>query len=301
MSAIESWGLVAGVGVLAAVAFLLLRDAVLYYWAREDLATPRGSAVRGVRKKGPDEVPPDGPPLQPYERLADVWGAYAGVTAPAYAGFLPRLARRYRLRVDSVLDLACGAGTLTAQLAERFPAVVGLDVSPHMLEQARRRCSARDNVRLVQGDFRTFELPEQFDVAVCGWDSLNYLEHPADLRLVLQRVWRHLRPGGLFVCDAMVALFYSGASQLTVCLGAGGVAFDFVHSYDPATRSVETRVVFNSGVERHRRIPLEPADIRAAAADSGFELLDAFSRDGYRFFYVLRKISRPAGEADGRP
>jgi SAM-dependent methyltransferase len=298
MSAIESWGLVAGVGVLAAVAYLLLRETLLYYWAREDLATPRRSAIRELRKRGPDEAPPGGPPLQPYERLADVWGAYAVMAAPAYADFLPRLARRYRLRVGSVLDLACGAGTLTAQLADRFPAVVGLDASPHMLERARRRCSRRDNVRLVQGDFRTFELPERFDLAVCGWDSLNYLEDPADLRLVLQRVWRHLRPGGLFVGDAVVAFYFSVASQLTVRLGVGDVAFDFVHSYDAATRAAETRVVFDSGVERHRRIPLEPADVRAAAADSGFELLDAFSADGYRYFYVLRKTSPPAPATD---
>jgi SAM-dependent methyltransferase len=301
MSAIESWGLVAGVCVLAGLAFLPLREAVLYYWAKQDLAAARQLPSRDARKRERHEPLPDGPRLQPYERLAEVWEAYAAHCAPGYAAFVPALVRRYRLKVGAALDLACGTGTLAAALAERFPAVVGLDVSPHMLERARGRCPGRDNVRFVQGDFRDFDLPERFDLAVCGWDSLNYLEHPADLRRVLQSVHRHLRPGGLFVFDAINAVYFSAASRLAVRLGVGDVTFDFWHSFDGVTGAAETRVVFDSGVERHRRVPLEPLDVRAAADDAGFDLLDAFSSDGCRFFYVLRKGNTPPAGRDGEP
>jgi SAM-dependent methyltransferase len=301
MSAVESWGLVALVAVLAGLAFLPLREAVLYYWARQDLATARQLPGRDVRQRERHEALPDGPRLHPYERMAEVWEAYAAQCAPPYAAFVPALVRRYRLQVAAVLDLACGTGTLTEQLAERFPAVVGLDASPHMLERARGRCPGRDGVRFVQADFRSFDLPERFDLAVCAWDSLNYLDHPADLRRVLQSVHRHLRPGGLFVFDAITAVYFVAAARLAVRLGVGDVTFDFWHSYDGVTGAAETRVVFDSGVERHRRVPLEPLDVREAADDTGFAVLDAFSSDGCRFFYVLRRGDPPPAGRDGEP
>jgi hypothetical protein len=118
---------------------------------------------------------------------------------------------------------------------------------------------------------------------------------------VLQSVHRHLRPGGLFVFDAITAIYFSAASRLAVRLGVGDVTFDFWHSYDGVTGAAETQVVFDSGVERHRRVPLEPLDVREAAEDTGFDLLDAFSSDGCRFFYVLRKGKASRAGRDDEP
>ena len=60
-----------------------------------------------------------------------------------------------------VLEIACGTGRVTIPIARLGFHVTGLDIVPGMLEQARRK-SAGLPVRWLEGDARTFALPEQF-------------------------------------------------------------------------------------------------------------------------------------------
>jgi SAM-dependent methyltransferase len=97
-----------------------------------------------------------------------------------------------------VLDLCCGDGRLAASLAKRGFNVTGIDGSERMLTFARRRCP---EARLLLADARDFDLPPQFHAAVSTFDSLNHVMTTAGLARVFKRVWRCLRPGGLFVFD----------------------------------------------------------------------------------------------------
>jgi SAM-dependent methyltransferase len=294
MSALEFCVLLGGAGLVGLLFYGLLYERVRFYWAKLSLTVFGPSrpvwASRGDRKAAPPE-----PTLGPYERLAELWHEHSTASRPDYAAFLPALARRYRHPIDAVLDLACGAGTLTAQLAGRFRQVAGVDVSGPMLERARAHCAALANVRLVRADFRRFDLPDRFDAAVCACDSLNYIEHPGDLALVLRCVGRHLRPGGFFVFDVLGGLGFQALSGVRARFRVGETWFDLSHHYDPKARVEESRVVFDSGVERHRRIPIEKDDVATAAEDSGFEVVDTFSGDNLRIFYVLRKTEPAAG------
>lgn len=104
---------------------------------------------------------------------------------------------------SGVLELACGTGQVTIPLALAGFEVTGLDLSSLMLDQARRKVAeldpaVRDRVHLVEGDMTTFELGREFDAVFIPFRSFQFLLTPDLQRSCLERIHRHLRPGGTF-------------------------------------------------------------------------------------------------------
>jgi 2-polyprenyl-3-methyl-5-hydroxy-6-metoxy-1,4-benzoquinol methylase len=102
-------------------------------------------------------------------------------------GFAPR----------TVLDFGCGVGRLLIPFAKITADVVGLDVSPSMLQEARRNCDAQrvHNVRLLCSDDTLSTLTGSFDLI----HSCIVFQHiPVDRgRTIFSQLLRHLRPGGV--------------------------------------------------------------------------------------------------------
>jgi len=103
----------------------------------------------------------------------------------------------YRPQADSVLELGCGTGAILAGLGSGL-ALTGLDLSPEMLEIARRRCP---HARLHLDDMTTFSLREQFDVVLCVFDTLNHVSTFDGWKSLFERVSTHLVDGGIFIFD----------------------------------------------------------------------------------------------------
>ncbi len=104
-----------------------------------------------------------------------------------------------RAQVGHVLDLGTGDGRLLALVRDRHPHVrgVGLDLSPPMLESARRRFETTSSVELVVHDLaRPLKIKEQFDVVVSGL-AIHHLHH-ARKRMLFREVHALLVPGGVF-------------------------------------------------------------------------------------------------------
>lgn len=118
------------------------------------------------------------------------------------ADFLERQFRRSGFPVRSVLDLACGTGTIACLLAERGYEVIAADGSEEMLTQAAAKAAGLENppLFLLQAMPR-LRLLRPVDAAVSTLDSLNYLTRVRDLRETFRRVYRWLRPGGQFIFD----------------------------------------------------------------------------------------------------
>ncbi len=237
--------------------------------------------------------------IRSYQRLAAVYHEYARSFCPDYVSFLKTLSKRHHCELRAVLDLACGAGTLTVQLASLAPRVVGVDRSPEMIDEAQRRCAGLEHVRFVRADFRDFDLADRFDSIVCASDSLNYIETTTELDQVLDCVARHLAPRGLFVGDALDDRGFRMYSGKFIPIQWNGTDCNIVLQYDAATRVSQSLVVFGSEVETHRRIPIEPDQMLAAAGRCGLTVLDWFSVAGFglfkyggvRNFYVLQKAA----------
>jgi SAM-dependent methyltransferase len=106
-------------------------------------------------------------------------------------------------RGGAVLDLACGTGRHTIELARRGYEVVGFDLSLAMLARAGE--DAQDHaakVNFVQGDMREMTFDEQFDGVFCWNTSFGFFEEEKNA-LVIDRIHRSLRAGGLFLLDVI--------------------------------------------------------------------------------------------------
>jgi demethylmenaquinone methyltransferase/2-methoxy-6-polyprenyl-1,4-benzoquinol methylase len=109
-------------------------------------------------------------------------------------------------RGDTVLEVGVGTGRNLPHLLDAVGpggAVVGVDLSPGMLAEARKLVAKRGaaNVELIEADASAVGLDREFDAVLF---SLSYSAMPVPARApALARGWQHLRPGGrLVVMDA---------------------------------------------------------------------------------------------------
>ena len=107
---------------------------------------------------------------------------------------------------DRVLDLCCGQGRHSLELARRgFKKVLGIDRSRYLVSLARRRArGAGFDVRFKEGDARKFSVPESsFDCVVIMGNSFGYFDREEDDLDVLSSVKRALRSAGKLMLDLM--------------------------------------------------------------------------------------------------
>lgn len=139
-----------------------------------------------------------------YENLA---GAYDRLTQDIpyedILAFYEKIMARYGVKPETVLDLACGTGSLSVLLAEKGYQVLGTDQSVEMLTEAYEKTMQMEGNKpyFVRQKMQALRLPYPVDCAVCCLDSLNYITKPDDCRKALQRVYDNLNPGGLFIFD----------------------------------------------------------------------------------------------------
>ncbi|MYZ50411.1 class I SAM-dependent methyltransferase [Propylenella binzhouense] len=118
-----------------------------------------------------------------------------------------------------VLELACGTGRLTIPLAADGHEVVGVDLSPAMLDAAAgkaRRAGAK--VAFVCGDMERFALGRRFRLVLVSCNSLAHLRSNAAVLSCLARIRDHLAPGGRLAFDVV----QPDLRALAACAGRGG-------------------------------------------------------------------------------
>ena len=100
-----------------------------------------------------------------------------------------------------ILDLGCGYGRLSLELAKRGYSVVGLDFSPRLLEMAKELARREGiEVEFVQRDMRRIDYHNEFD-GILSWDtSFGYFSDEENEQL-LGRIARDLKVGGKLVLD----------------------------------------------------------------------------------------------------
>lgn len=95
---------------------------------------------------------------------------------------------------EYILDLGCGTGHLTNQIANRGAKVFGIDSAPTMIEQA---CKNYPNLNFKVMDGTKLLFTEEFD-AVFSNAVLHWIKEPEK---IITGVWRSLKPGGRFVAE----------------------------------------------------------------------------------------------------
>jgi SAM-dependent methyltransferase len=217
-----------------------------------------------------------------YDLLAPHYDAVTGDSATE-AAFIHDIIERRHGQAVTLLDLACGTGSITALLAGAYQ-VSGLDISPGMLAVAREKLPG--GIQLYLADMTSFRLDARFDVIVCAYQGFNHLLSLAAWQSGFDRACEHLNRGGLFVFDITTVSHldemasvpqmvqeFAGHYLLIRVRTADGMVFDWhieVYELQPDGRyRLLTQTV------RLRSFPL--ADIREAlrARFSSVEILSA--------------------------
>lgn len=143
--------------------------------------------------------------MSAYGDLAPFYDGLTGdVDYEAFAGFYEKVFSMYAVYPETVLDLACGTGTLTCLLAQRGYEMIGTDASADMLSVAQTKAgelseSAKQPMFLCQ-PMEELDLYGTVGAAVCSLDGLDYV--PANvLPEVFRRLHLFIEPGGVLVFD----------------------------------------------------------------------------------------------------
>jgi SAM-dependent methyltransferase len=134
--------------------------------------------------------------LAGYAAYARFYDATQGDRAE-HATYVRSLLTKHHPRAKTVLELACGTGSILKQLQPKYD-VTGVDLSEEMLAIARKKVP---DVRVVRADMRTVDLGERFDAVLCVYDSINHLTQFRDWEAVFRRAREHLNDRGLFLFD----------------------------------------------------------------------------------------------------
>jgi len=232
-----------------------------------------------------------------YSDLAWLWPMWGDASEYAlYCAHVTQLIRQYtRREVHALLNMGCGGGKNAFNLKQHF-VVTGLDISPAMLDLARRlnpECS------FVQADMRTFSLPERFDAILID-DAICYMTTEADLRAVFERAYAHLNAGGVMVCgpDDTQETFVQNHVKVSHAAAASKpehVEVVFIENdFDPSPDDTEYDALMIYLIRENGQLRIEhdlhhlglfPLDVwRRPLLDVGFELHETeYVEDGKSF------------------
>ncbi len=141
--------------------------------------------------------------MNEYQVFADFYDALTdNVDYIGQADRLLSLFAKHRKAPSSLLDLACGSGSLCVELAKRGIDMIGVDNSAEMLLKAREKAAIDGaEILFLQQDMRCLDLYGTVEGAVCMLDSLNHLTKTMDLLAVFQRLSLFVESNGLLIFD----------------------------------------------------------------------------------------------------
>lgn len=105
---------------------------------------------------------------------------------------------------DRILDLCCGTGRHSLELAQQGFDVVGVDRTKSYIEKAKQEAKVSNlNVEFIVGDMRDYCQANHFDVVLNLFGSFGYFDGPVDDFKVVENMHASLRSGGRFLIETM--------------------------------------------------------------------------------------------------
>ncbi|MDX2020679.1 MAG: methyltransferase domain-containing protein [Deltaproteobacteria bacterium] len=184
-----------------------------------------------------------------------------------------------------ILDVACGYGRHSIELAQRGLKVTGIDLSLPLLIRAADESQRRAlSVNFVHADMREMSFDNQFDGACCMMTSFGYFDEETNLK-VAQGIFKGLKPGGRLLIDAINRDYIVTDLPTRVWWeGDGCVVLEEVDfSFNTSRISVRRSVVFQDGRQIEQDISIR--------AYSLHELGRLFRQAGFRVTEVSGSLA----------
>ncbi len=141
--------------------------------------------------------------MEAYTSFAKVYDTFMdNVPYEEWADYVEQILKSYHITDGLLLDLGCGTGNLTEQMADKGYDMIGVDNAEDMLQAALEKKAANhhDILYLLQ-DMREFELYGTVRAVISICDSMNYITEEEDLLTVFRLVNNYLDPKGIFIFD----------------------------------------------------------------------------------------------------
>ena len=182
---------------------------------------------------------------------------------------------------ERVLDLACGYGRHSLELARRGFHVVGVDITECYIADARKSAEAEGlNATFVQSDIRDVSFYEEFDVVLNLADgAIGYLENDEENHKIFEVIAGALRPGGkslIDICSREHAEMHFPKKHWEI--GSHGVSLPSFE-YDAASK----RMLYGGFGIRFGEIAMPPESIEAHSSTRLYsyqEIMEIFNELG---------------------
>ncbi|MGN0488422.1 MAG: class I SAM-dependent DNA methyltransferase [Ruminococcus sp.] len=118
------------------------------------------------------------------------------------AEYILKLFNKLNHNMGLTLDLACGTGNLTLELAKAGVDIYGIDGSEEMLSQAINKSAQQGlNILFLCQKMQEIDLYGTIDTCVCTLDSINHMTDIKDVQKTFDRVSLFMNKGGYFLFD----------------------------------------------------------------------------------------------------
>ena len=238
--------------------------------------------------------------------MADFYDRFHGGDYSACCDYMEAVFGRFLAqRPCSILDIACGTGSLALTLAKRGYEVTGLDVSSAMLREARAKSrGGMKPIRYVHAGMREFDLGRKFDAALCV-NGFSHLVRVNDVLSHFRTVRRHLNPGGIYVFDFSRKPRVSDEGQEWTYRTRPFTIIDLVETRKSRDRAI-VKWEYHLFIISRRRVVREVHDISRSREYLLVEIRKLVNRSGLRVVGVFAdreatKRPRKVRESDVSP
>jgi 2-polyprenyl-3-methyl-5-hydroxy-6-metoxy-1,4-benzoquinol methylase/GNAT superfamily N-acetyltransferase len=107
---------------------------------------------------------------------------------------------------DLILDVGCGTGRHSIELARHGYSVVGIDFVRRLIEEARGNAKTQgvsNKTKFFCEDVREYQFEYKFDHAICLYDVIGSFASNCENRKIIENIFHHLKPGGILLASMM--------------------------------------------------------------------------------------------------
>ena len=208
------------------------------------------------------------------------------------AAYFDRLIKLHGGKKGILLDLACGTGSLSEEMARLGYDVIGTDASEEMLSCAMdKKFDSGLPIQYLCQDMTELDMFGTIDVTICALDSLNHLKSLDDIRKTFDRVSLFCEPGGLFIFDMNMPYKHRNVlADNTYVYDLDDVYCVWQNSFDPDSPDCRVDIsldifeknekgLYKRYADELSEIAFDRAVIEKAVADSGMTLEAVYDYD----------------------
>lgn len=244
-----------------------------------------------------------------YQHFAQYYDILTGnISYPRRASYFDSLIRQFGGKKGILLDLGCGTGSLSEEMARLDYDVIGIDNSCEMLNVALdKKYESGLPIQYLQQDMTELDMFGTIDVTLCALDSLNHLQGWDAVKKTFARISLFSEPGGLFIFDVNTPYKHRAV------LGNNTFVYDMEEVYcvwQNRYEEKDCRVTidldfFECQGDVYRRYEdsfaetaYEAEKLDQALADAGFEILQHYELDtvdlpgeeSEKIVFIARKV-----------